>query len=63
MNGDQLIKLIDARIKAAGGVRPLAREWKVSAGYLSRLRNGNRQPGPKILHHLGLEEERAYRKV
>lgn len=40
----------------AGGVRALARKWKVSAAYVSDLARGNRAPGPPILKRLNLKK-------
>src|SRR4051812_1628398 len=55
MNEQEVVEIVRKEAKRAGGVRPLAREWKVSPCYISDLMNGRRTPGPKILGPLGLE--------
>lgn len=35
----------------------------VSPAYLSDLMQGKREPGPKVLHALGLEKVTTYRKA
>lgn len=44
---------MEAHIEAAGGVRRLAKQWGISAAYVSDLRNGRREPGPAILKRVG----------
>jgi hypothetical protein len=47
-------KLIEAESRKAGGMRALARKWKVSASYISDILGWRRHPGPSILNHLDL---------
>jgi len=46
--------LIGDQIERKGSLRALARKWNVSAPYLSDILRGRRNPGPKVLKHLGL---------
>lgn len=55
MTREQVVKIIRQSIEASGGLREQARRWGVSAAYLSDIMNGRRNPGKKILSHLGLE--------
>lgn len=54
MGVDGVLQRIRHRIAAAGSQNALAREWKISAPYLSDVLKGNRTPGPTILKKLGL---------
>jgi hypothetical protein len=47
---------IAALIATHGGLRKAARATGLDAGYLSHASRGVRQPGPKLLRVLGLEE-------
>jgi transcriptional regulator with XRE-family HTH domain len=55
------INLLEKRITKSS-LRAVARELDVSAGYLSHLMKGEREPGPKILDALGIEKVVTYRK-
>ncbi len=55
MNESAVIEMVRKEKARAGGVRALAREWKVSPCYISDLLNGRRGPGPSILKPLGLK--------
>lgn len=57
----KMLGRLESAIDDAGGVRALARRWGVSAGYVSQVRLGRRQPGPRILLRLGLRCERTVR--
>lgn len=51
--------LVAAEVKLAGGVRALARRWKVSPAHVSDMQRGKRGPGPAILKHLGYAVSRS----
>ena len=51
---------IEAAVAKAGTAQRLAAEWDLSPAYLSDVRAGNREPGPKILGRLGLTAETRY---
>lgn len=48
--------------KRAGGIRAFGRLSKISAGHISRVLRGEKQPGEKVLGWLGLEVAHAYRR-
>jgi hypothetical protein len=56
---DVLARIEDAILRA-GTAQRLAEEWEVSAAYISDVRAGKREPGPKILERLGLTAETRY---
>ena len=49
--------MVKDKIKAAGSLRALAKEWGVSPSHLSDVVNGRRGPGPMLLSKLGLEKQ------
>lgn len=51
---DWVLAHINGLVMRAGSLRALARTWDISAPYLSDVLLGKRNPGPKILKHLGL---------
>ena len=55
-----VLETIEAAIAAAGSAQALAAAWGISAAYLSDVRLGKREPGPKILERLGLTEISQY---
>ena len=65
MNAIHDISLVEsklaARIEKAGGVRALARDWGVSAAWISQVSRGQRRPGPAILDRLGIAKVVGYR--
>ena len=62
MNYDSLKTAVRARIHAAGGLRRLSRQTKVSPSYLCRISKGERVvPSDDILAKLGLEKVIRYR--
>lgn len=52
-NLDSVLLALQFHADKAGSLRALARQWKVSAAYLSDVKNRRRAPGPSILKHLG----------
>lgn len=52
-NLDSVLLALWYCVEQAGSLRALARRWKLSAAYLSDVKNGRRAPGPSILKHLG----------
>jgi transcriptional regulator with XRE-family HTH domain len=54
---------IKARIGYDVTQRSLAKQYGISAAYLSDFLAGNREAGPKILKALGYESEPFYRKA
>ena len=65
MNAIHDISLVEcklaARIEKAGGVRALARDWGVSASWISQVSRGRQCPGPAILDRLGIAKVTGYR--
>jgi len=58
---DKLRRAVEAAIKRYGGVRPAARVLKVDAGYLVRLRNGDKcNPSDALLRKLKLRRVVTY---
>ncbi len=55
-----ICELIEAEIERAGGLRALAREWRISPSYLCHVIGGRTKPGDGILRHLGLVKVVAY---
>lgn len=62
MTEAEVIDLVRAKIKAAGSLRALAREWDIQPSFLSNLVTGRRdcRPGPKVLDRLGLKRIVTY---
>lgn len=54
MTEAQVIKRIKARIAEAGSLRQAARDWNVSASYLSEIVTGKKPPGEALLLLLGI---------
>lgn len=54
-------QLVFEHAERAGSLEALAREWRVSRGYLSSLLSGKRGPGRKVLSKLGLERVVEFR--
>lgn len=55
-----VLAIIEQHCDSAGSLRSLAKQWGVSAAYLSDIRRGHRKPGPSVLVHLGLKAETTY---
>jgi hypothetical protein len=55
MTHTEVLQVIKRHADSKGGIRALARHWKVSAAYLSDILLEKRYPGPKVLKHLGLK--------
>ena len=47
-------RMIEREVDKAGGIRALARKWRLSAPYISDVLKCRRHPGPSILKHFGL---------
>lgn len=56
MTRRQVLQIVESERDAAGGVRALARKWRLSAPYISDVLRGRRDPGPKVLKKLGLRK-------
>jgi transcriptional regulator with XRE-family HTH domain len=57
-----LSQCIDRLVKKHGGVRALARAAGIDAGYVTRLRNGDKsEPSDTMLAALGLERVVTYK--
>lgn len=54
LDEDAFRRFLEAHIQEFPSLRAAARRWRVSAAYLSDLRHGRREPGPKILRALHL---------
>lgn len=54
---------LEKRITKAASLRALAREWGVSAAYLSEVRRGGRPVSDKLMAKLGIERRVTYRKT
>jgi hypothetical protein len=54
MTDDEIRLLIRDEIAAAGGQRALARQWGVSATWLSFIINGKAKPTGRVLERLGI---------
>lgn len=48
------------RIERAGSMRKLAREWGLTAGYLSHVMRGRRRVGPRLQVLLGLTRQERF---
>jgi hypothetical protein len=57
LDSDAFLRFFEARIGEFPSLRAAARRWRVSAAYLSDLRHGRREPGPKILKALRLTKK------
>jgi hypothetical protein len=62
MDAAQVIALLDKQ-RGQREWKMLAAEIGISESFLSRVRNGQCGPGPKILAYLGLREEIRYVKA
>jgi len=62
MNADNVRAELN-RLAAREGLRSLARRLGLDPGYLSRVCNGYREPGPAITNALGYEKVEVYRKT
>lgn len=51
---DEILRRVQQELEKAGGLRALARKWKLSAPYISDVLRCRRHPGPSILKHFGL---------
>lgn len=60
---DAIRQEVRSRIAYDVTQRSLAKQFGISAAYLSDFLAGNREAGPKILAALGYEIEPFYRKV
>jgi len=45
---------------AHGGLRPMSRAMSIDPGHLVRIKNGSKEPGPKVLTKLGLRKIVSY---
>ncbi len=61
MESTQVLKIIRSRINGSTQ-RQVAHDLGVSTAYLSDVLAGKRNPGPKILQGLGLQQRIVYRK-
>ena len=59
MDANGVLALLEKEREAAGGVRALARRWKLSVTYVSLVLRGALPPGPKILTKMGLTRTRT----
>ena len=59
MDANAVLVLLQKQREAAGGVRALARRWKLSVTYVSLVLRGALPPGPKILAKMGLTRSRT----
>ena len=62
MTDEQVRKLLDEAVRKAGSQVAAAARLGISDAYLSDLRRGKRQPGPKVLAALGLARRDVYEK-
>lgn len=53
---NEVIEMLRGQIDLAGSMREYARSVGISAAYVSDVMRGNRDPGPAILHDLGLSK-------
>lgn len=63
LTADDVRDRIRARALLAGGMRALAREWRVSHAYISDVLRGGKDPGAALLLPLGLEAETTYQRI
>lgn len=54
---------LEKRITKAPSLRALAREWGMSAAYLSEVRLGQRPVSDRLMAKLGIEKRVTYRKA
>jgi len=61
-SNEEVIPLIQSRIKKDGTQSAFAKRIGVSASYLHDVLNGRRTPNEKIIRELGLTEIRGFAK-
>lgn len=54
---------LEKHITAAGSLRKLAKQWKVSAAYISEYRKKSRRISDTLLSRMGMERKTTYRSV
>ena len=62
MNRTQLLSALESAISAAGTAKRWAADNGLSEAYVSDVRSGRRNPGPKILNALGILERDVYQR-
>lgn len=60
MTLDGLLAYLRLEVDRAGGIRPLARRWSLTAGHISRVLRKEKMPGSIVLARLGLRERIEY---
>ncbi len=60
---EAVLRDIRRSVTAAGSLRKLARDWRISPGHLSRVLRKEKAPGDAVLVHLGLREVVRYEQI
>ena len=61
MTYDQVLQLIERKVRAMGSQKEAAQTWGITEAYLSQILNRVKMPGQKILDALGIEHVDKYR--
>ena len=57
---DKIVCMLESRVKLVGSVRRFARAYKFSPSHISRVLRGQKKPGKKLLHSLGVKRVVMY---
>jgi len=63
MTRDELVELLQRKIRHAGTQAAVAKELGITAAYLGDVLHGKREPGPTLLDGLGLRRVVTYEKA